>query len=104
MASRIIRITSWTSLSLGGAIVNGLVPPAKRGLGIFILPGENLNVPTLICLMMSSTTSLDIPSRVVELIPTPPGGARGGRVIFPPQEGGLPLFSLSYAISYKAGS
>lgn len=54
MLSRIIFITSCTILSLGGAIVRGLVP-SPLALGIFILlPGENWKELSFILSIMLS--------------------------------------------------
>ena len=79
MASRISLMHSCTILSLGGAIVRGLVPPLALGIWI-LLPGVNLNCSVLRASIVSNIHSFDIPSNVVGLIPG---------VIFP----GL-LFSL----------
>nr|UYR50753.1 hypothetical protein [Morchella crassipes] len=56
MASSIILITSWTSLSNGGATVRGIVPALALGIWT-LLPGLKLNLSVLIRLTISSIVS-----------------------------------------------
>ena len=89
IVSKIILITSCTNLSLRGAIVDALVSPLDLGIST-LLPGENLKLLFLSLSIIFSITSIDIPSKVVGVIPL---------VLLP----GL-LFRLLYAISYNKGS
>lgn len=86
IASRINRMASCTILSLGGAIVKGLVPPEALGISILLLV-ENLNVSFFSFSDMFGIVSLEIPSKVS-------GGTPG--VIFP---GLLLIFSYAYVRS-----
>lgn len=61
-------MTSCTILSLGGAIVRGLLPPFAFGIWI-LRPGLNWNDWFFMLSIVALTTSVENPSRVVGVIP-----------------------------------